>query len=410
MPNREPSFKTCSLRLKSNNGPVLVLDVGTTGVKAFIFAGDGNIIAKAYREINKTRPQAGWVEQDPQEILTSAISVMQQALQKSGVVPTNIAGFGLTNQREATVVWNKQTGQAIYPIIGWEDTRTQEFCHNLQTQNGQRLRELTGLPVASYFSASKINWILNNVPTAREQANRGELACGTIDSWLLYHLCSGNPHLTDETNASRTLLFNLHTKQWDETLTKQFDIPLSILPQVLLSRAKFGVLKPEVIAGDIPVLAVCGDQQASLYAASQTVEAISPITKITYGTGSFIMQNIGQQFQLDDNFFTTLTPSSDNKGSDFALETKIEGSGEAVASVLKNPVALNEYLTTLAKQINTKLKLLPTTPKLIIADGGAARDGIIIELQQNISNIPVYLEQTYDGTALGVALLICKSL
>lgn len=386
---------------------MLVLDVGTTGVKAFVFNGNGTILSKAYSALGKTRPQKGWVEQDPYEILVSSMTVMRQAVQESRIPLERISGFGITNQREATVVWDKDTGSSVYPVIGWEDSRTKAFCTKIAKKESTQVRERTGLPIESYFSASKVRWILDNVPNTRKLEKEGRLAFGTLDSWLLYHLCENHPHVTDETNASRTLLFNIRTRQWDESLLELFDVPKSILPVVQPSSSKFGVLSEAILGVRLPVLAVCGDQQSSLYAASCTEGVGRYATKITYGTGSFVMQNIGKRFLLGDAFFTTLVPGTD--GSDFAVEMKVEGTGEAVAKVVDNSDTLKKYLKTLAKHVDRHLKLLPHTPPLIIADGGVARDNIVVEFQQSISHIPVRLQQTYDGTALGVALMIFNS-
>jgi len=396
------SFTTCSLRVAAHNGAVLVLDAGTTGVKAFVFDGECKILAKAYKQISKTRPQTGWVEQDPREIVRASLAVMRQAVKKSGLEAKQIRGFGITNQREATIVWNKRTGKPIYPVIGWEDARTKALCRTIDKTDGKKIRELTGLPVDSYFSATKIRWMLDHVPTKQP------LAFGTIDSWLLYNLCNDRPHVTDETNASRTLLFNIRTRRFDDQLLHTFDVPRDLLPTVLPSRAAFGVLDKKILGTRIPVVAVCGDQQSSLYAASRARGVGARTTKITYGTGSFVMQNVGKKFLFHPPFFTTLTPGI--RGTDFAVETKVEGSAMKVAGLLQNPKGLKTYLHALAKKIDQSIQQLPTKPSMIVADGGVARDGIVVEEQQKISDVRVCLQQTFDGTALGTALLVWDAL
>ena len=215
MKTQNQFFKTCSLRIKKRKGYVLVLDEGTTGVKAFVFDGEGGVVSKAYQKIHKFRPRKDWVEQDSIEILRSSIKVMREAIKTSGASLKEIRGFGIKNQREATVMWDIKTGKPVYKIIGWEDRRTKSFCDSLRKKHGERIREMTGLVADSYFSASKIRWVLKNVKSARVLASQNRLAFGTVDTWLLWNLCEGNPHVTDETNASRTLLFNIKTRRWD---------------------------------------------------------------------------------------------------------------------------------------------------------------------------------------------------
>lgn len=380
-----------------------MLDVGTTGIKAFVFDGDCRVIAKAYQTIKKARPRRGWVEQDPMEILRVSIAVLRKAVKDSGIAPSSIRGMGITNQREATVLWKKTTGKPVYPIIGWEDSRTRRFCQTFSKRDQEAVRRMTGLPIDSYFSASKIHWILNRVQGTRELADDGDLAFGTVDSWLIWNLCEGRPHYTDETNASRTLLFNIHTRHWDGSLLKRFDVPKSVLPFVQPSRARFGVLDNMVLGADIPILAVCGDQQASTYAAIRSASSRHSV-KVTYGTGTFVVQVHGKSFFSHPPFFTTLVP--DMTMASFALEGKIEGSSEAVTRLLGNSTKLRMYLKKLAEKADALIKQLPTQPKQIIADGGIARDGIIVGLQEEISGIPTCLQSTYDGTALGTALLV----
>lgn len=400
---QKPSSNSCSPSIRPRDGAVLVLDVGTTGIKAFVFDGSCRILAKAYREIGKARPRRGWVEQDPSELLRASKRVLREAVRKSGVPVASIRGFGLTNQREATVLWDRRTGKAAYPVIGWEDARTAAACRALRRQHGRLVLDRTGLPIDSYFSASKIRWALDRVPAVKRLAKDGRLAVGTIDAWLLSHLCAERPHVTDETNASRTLLFNIRTRSWDGELLAVFGVPAEVLPVVLPSRAAFGTLAPSVLGRAIPVVAVCGDQQSSAYACSRVPRAGAHPTKVTYGTGSFVVQSVGSRFEARPGFFTTLVPGK--RGSVFALEAKVEGSGEAVAALLGDPSALSAYLKSLAKKISAKLARLPYVPSRVVVDGGAARDGIVVAFQRSASGIPTCLLEPYDGTALGTALL-----
>lgn len=402
MKTQKPSFEICSPRIKPQKGSVLVLDVGTTGIKAFVFDAKCRILAKSYSKISKTRPHREWIEQDPMEILRLTISVLRLALKNSGVSPSDVRGIGITNQREATILWDKKTGEPVYPIIGWEDTRTQKYCQSFSEHDQHTVQEKTGLPIDSYFSASKIRWIIDHIPQARTLMEAGQLAFGTIDSWLLWNLCEERPHLTDETNASRTLLYNIHTRQWDNALLALFGIPSSILPAVRSSRSHFGVLKNDLVGITLPILAICGDQQASTYAAIRSSSSKS-FVKITYGTGIFVTKVLGSRALFCSPFITTLVP--DKNGTSFALEGKVEGSGEAVDQLLNDPSKLRPFLKKLAVQIDGYIKLLPKRPKEIIIDGGIARDGIIVELQEQVSGISTCLQATYDGTALGTALL-----
>jgi glycerol kinase len=383
------------------NSYVLVLDVGTTGIKAFVFDDQCHVKAKAYKKISKTRPRKGWVEQDPREILRVSCFVLRCAIKDSCVDSKQILGMGITNQREATVVWNRKTGKPVYPVIGWEDDRTRAFCDKLKKSHGDFVRERTGLTVDPYFSASKIRWILQNV-------SGKDLAFGTLDSWLIWNLCENNPHIIDETNAARTLLFDIRKRKWSDELLELFDVPKDILPKVFSSRAYFGNLRKDVFGFLIPILAVCGDQQASAYAAIRSQPASRKnITKITYGTGVFVVQTINR-FVLHPNFFTTLVPT--RKGVGFALEGKIEKSGEKVTSLLSSPNKLRAYLRSLALDVDQLITKLPTRPRELVVDGGSARDGIVTLIQQEVSHIPVFQQTNYDGTALGTAMLVWDSI
>jgi len=389
---------------------ILVLDVGTTGIKAFVFDADFKIVAKAYRPIKTRRPKKDWVEQNPLEILKVSKQVLKEAVRASRIKLNHFSAFGLTNQRETVVGWDRVTGRPVYEAIGWEDRRGWKGLKGLRGRKGVRgvevlAREKTGLKFDPYFSATKIQWVLENVPLARKLLVSKRLFIGTIDSWLLWNLCEGEPFLTDETNASRTLLFNLKKQDWDDELLKLFGVPREILPDVFSSGARFGFLKKEITGAALPVLAVMGDQQASTYAAGTK----KGTTKITYGTGAFLVQSLGNSFKTYPDFFTTLLPTLGGKPI-FALEAKVENCAASVEPVLKNPKKLKQTLLKIAHQVDQKIKKLPNKPKLIIADGGVSRDGIIIEQQSKVSGVRVEAQAVFDGTALGVAKLVAEVL
>ncbi len=386
-------------------GYVIVLDAGTTGVKAFVFDGKCKMIAKAYKKLKKRKFKIGWVEQDPLEIVRMSVVVLKKAVFASQIKRSDIKGIGITNQREATVAWNRQSGLPIYPVIGWEDTRTRQTCARIRKRHETYIRKRTGLAVDSYFSASKIQWILRDVASAKKLAREQKLAFGTIDSWLLWNLCENHPHITDETNASRTLLFDIHTRRWSKKLLSLFDVPANTLASVLPSRANFGVFSKDILGTAIPVVAVCGDQQASTYAAMRVDPKTRNTTKVTYGTGVFLVQVLGRTFSLKKLFFTTLVPAI-TKGSNYAFEMKIEGSGETVDRLLNNPPELTNYFGKLTTRVNKLIAGLPRHPRKIIVDGGVARDGRVVGIQQKITDIPACLQSPFDGTALGCALLV----
>jgi len=380
-------------------GFVLVLDAGTTGIKAFVFDGKGRVRAKVYQRIAKHTPRRGWVEQDPMEILRVSRSLLRRAVRQARVRLREVRGVGITNQREATIVWEPETGKPVYPVIGWEDTRTRALCARLSRQAGDTVRRLTGLTIDSYFSATKLRWIFDHTHTK-------DLRFGTMDTWLAWNLCKGRPHVTDETNASRTLLFDIRAKRWSRELIRLFGVNDASLPRVLPSRAWFGLLKKEVIGRPVPLLALCGDQQASTYAALRSQPASRrSVTKVTYGTGVFVVQAAGKRFFLRDGFFTTLVPAL-GKGSAYALEAKIEKSGERVDRLLDDRPKLAAYFKSLSSQVRRIVKRLPAAPKELVVDGGIVRDSELAAIQQQTLGLSVCVQPTFDGTALGCALLI----
>src|SRR5664279_2117383 len=242
---------------------ILSLDQGTTSSRAIVFNKKGNIVSIAQREFTQYYPQSGWVEHDAIEIWSSQATVLAEAVVKAGVNAMDIAAIGITNQRETTIIWNKETGVPVYNAIVWQDRRTADTCDQLKKEGHElMIQEKTGLLVDAYFSATKIKWILDNVPSAREDAAKGLLAFGTVDSWLVWNLTGGEVHVTDITNASRTMLFNIHTQQWDESLLKLLDIPAGILPVVKSSSEVYGNTAGKLLAARIPISGIAGDQQA----------------------------------------------------------------------------------------------------------------------------------------------------
>lgn len=417
------------MKMKLSGKNLLVLDVGTTGVKAFVFDKNLDVVARIYKPLKKYFPKKGpagipggfdgvnWVEQKPQELLLVSKKALREAVRKSGVPKNSFLGLGVANQRETTILWDKKTGRPAYPAIVWEDTRTKKFCAGLQKKLKSRVRRKTGLSIDPYFSASKIWWILQNIPVARQLLRQGRLAFGTVDSWILWNFLNGSPHITDYTNASRTLLFNIKTFKWDKELLEIFQIPAGILPKVKPSQSFFGDLRKDILGFRVPVLAVCGDQQASMYAALQSLDKARDkqslsgqadtqkgVTKATYGTGTFIMQILGLRFRIREPFFTTIVPGK--KRPIYALEAKIDCCGKKVESVLDKPKKLKAALTILTKVVNSHLKKLPQKPKELIVDGGVSQAEYLISTQANISGISVQRQKIFDGTALGSAKLM----
>jgi glycerol kinase len=270
---------------------ILALDQGTTSSRAIVFDHDGAIRAVAQKEFTQIFPQTGWVEHDPQEIWASQIGVAVEALGRAQVRPRDVAAIGITNQRETTIVWDRETGEPVYHAIVWQDRRTADYCERLKRDGaGETIQAKTGLLIDAYFSASKIRWILDNVPGARARAAAGKLAFGTVDSWLVWKLTAHTSHVTDVSNASRTMLFNIHTMTWDEELLRLLDIPRSMLPEVRSSSELFGEVSSTLGIEQVPIAGIAGDQQAALFGQMCLQPGMS---KNTYGTGCFLLQNIG---------------------------------------------------------------------------------------------------------------------
>ncbi|HEX2475707.1 MAG TPA: glycerol kinase GlpK [Lacipirellulaceae bacterium] len=308
---------------------VLALDQGTTSSRAILFDAAGDIVAVAQREFRQHFPQPGWVEHDPQEIWTSQRDVAVQALSQGGVKRTDVAAVGITNQRETVVVWVRKSGEPIYPAIVWQDRRTAGQCDRLRAAGRETMvREKTGLLLDPYFSGTKIAWILEHVPNARKSAEAGGLMCGTIDTWLIYRLTSGRVHVTDASNASRTLLMNIHTGAWDDELLKCFGVPRSMLPEIRSSSEVYGEIDGINELAGLPVSGVAGDQQAALF--GQACYQVGS-AKNTYGTGCFMLMNTGTQAVASQNkLLTTVAWKLDGK-LEYALEGAVFIAGAVVA-------------------------------------------------------------------------------
>lgn len=307
---------------------VLALDQGTTSSRAILFGHEATIKGVAQREFEQIFPQPGWVEHDPEEIWSSQISVAVEALSRAELRPRDIIALGITNQRETTVVWNRETGKPVYNAIVWQDRRTAGFCDQLKADGRETLiQERTGLMIDSYFSASKITWILDHVPGARDLADAGRLAFGTVDSWLIWKLTGGRIHVTDASNASRTMLFNIHTGQWDDELLDIFRIPKSMMPVVGASAQVYGEVTTTLGLSGIAIAGIAGDQQASLFGQRCT----SPgLTKNTYGTGCFALQNTGTVAVSSSNRLVTTVAWKMGNIIEYALEGSVFVGGAVV--------------------------------------------------------------------------------
>ena len=300
---------------------VLALDQGTTSSRAIIFDREGKLVALAQKEFKQYYPQSGWVEHDAKEIWSSQLSVATEVVAQAGLKASSIAAIGITNQRETTIIWDRATGQPIHPAIVWQDRRTAAYCDDLKKKgHDEEIKQKTGLRIDAYFSASKINWLLAHVPGARERAERGELAFGTVDSWLVWNLTGGEKHITDVTNASRTMLFNIHTLSWDDELLTLFDVPKSLLPQVKSCSEVFGTTAAQILAARIPIAGIAGDQHAALFGQLCTQPGM---VKNTYGTGCFLLMNIGNKPVFSTNNLVTTIAWQLGDQVSYALEGSI---------------------------------------------------------------------------------------
>lgn len=307
---------------------ILALDQGTSSSRAIVFDHDGNICSEAQHEFPQIFPKPGWVEHDPNEIWSSVASVAAEAISKYGINGKNIAAIGITNQRETTIVWDVDTGEPVYNAIVWQDRRTSEYCDKLRDEGmADMIREKTGLIIDAYFSATKIKWILDNVPNARKRADAGKLRFGNVDSWLIWNFTRGERHVTDVTNASRTMMFNINTMEWDKDLLNLMGIPESMLPEVLPSSGLFGTTTTTLFAHEVPIAGVAGDQQAALFG-QMCVEPGA--VKNTYGTGCFLLMNTGDKPVLSKNKLLTTVAWKIGDKVTYALEGSIFVGGSVV--------------------------------------------------------------------------------
>ena len=307
---------------------ILALDQGTSSSRAIVFDHEGNIRSTAQMEFTQYFPKPGWVEHDPMEIWSSEAAVIAEAISKIGINGKDIAAIGITNQRETTIVWDAETGMPVYNAIVWQDRRTSEFCDSLKAQGlVDKIREKTGLIIDAYFSGTKIKWILDNVPGAREKAEAGKLRFGTVDSWLVWQLTRGTVHVTDVSNASRTMLFNINTLAWDPELLDLLGVPASMMPSVRSSSEVYGHTKTTIFAHEVPIAGMAGDQQAALFGQMCTEPGS---VKNTYGTGCFLLMNTGEKPILSRNNLLTTVAWKIGDTVNYALEGSIFVGGSVV--------------------------------------------------------------------------------
>lgn len=441
---------------------LLALDQGTTSSRSIVFDLSGRIIASSQREFPQIFPHRGWVEHDPEDIWNTQLAVAREALSKAGADAADIYGIGITNQRETTVVWERATGKPICNAIVWQCRRTAEYCDYIKSgELCEDIRRRTGLLIDAYFSATKLKWILDNVEGARERARRGELCFGTVDSWLIFNLTGGKVHATDYSNASRTMLFNINTLEWDDELLRLFDIPRRMLPDVKPSSCIFGETAPELFGASIPVAGVAGDQQAALFGQCCFEDGS---VKNTYGTGGFMLMNTGSRPVMSENgLLTTIAWGIGDSSVSYALEGSVfvcgaavqwlrDGLGliskasetEAIARSVENsggvwfipafvglgapywdPYArgallgltrgttrahiVRAVLESMAYQTADVLELMEREAKVSMTslkvDGGASANDLLLEIQADLLGTPIIRPGCIETTALGAANL-----
>ena len=440
---------------------ILALDQGTTSSRAIVFDHQGQIRSVAQKEFTQIFPQPGWVEHDPNEIWSTQAGVAAEATVKMGINGTNIKAIGITNQRETTIVWDRTTGEPVYNAIVWQDRRTAGFCDHLKSDgHADLIRSKTGLVIDAYFSGSKIRWILDNVPGARAKAEAGELAFGTVDSWLVWKFTRGKVHATDVTNASRTMLFNIRTLEWDKELLDLFKIPLSMLPEVKQSSEIYGETATTIFASKIPLAGIAGDQHAALFGQMCVNNAM---VKNTYGTGCFMLMNIGNHFiESKNNLLTTIAWKIDVQ-TKYAFEGSIFIGGAVVQwlrdglGIIKTSAEVEQLalsvpdtggvyfvpafaglgapywdaeargtivgltrgstsghiaraaLQSIAYQTMDVLKAMEADAGMPIrelrVDGGATANSLLMQFQANLLNCKVIRPNVVETTALGAAYL-----
>lgn len=331
---------------------VLAFDAGTTSSRAIVFDRTGKICSIAQKEFTQIFPHSGWVEHDPHEIWSSQAAVAAEAITKIGINGKNIAGIGITNQRETTIVWDRNTGEPIYNAIVWQDRRTADYCNKLKDEGYlSTIKEKTGLMIDAYFSATKVKWILDNVEGARKKAQDGELAFGTVDTWLVWQLTRGEMHITDATNASRTMLYNINTLDWDDDLLQLFDIPKNMMPQVRQSSEMYGYTKTTIFASKVPIAGIAGDQQSALFGQMCIDKGM---VKNTYGTGCFILMNTGEKPVVSKNNLISTIAWQLKGETTYALEGSIFMGG-AIVQWLRDGLKIinsSDEVETLASQVS----------------------------------------------------------
>ena len=442
-----------------SNKYVLAIDQGTTSSRAILFNQKGDILSLAQKTFQQYFPQPGWVEHNPNEIWSSQSAVIAEAVEKAGITDEQIACIGIANQRETTIVWERKSGKPIYQAIVWQDRRTADYCEELKAKGlASMIREKTGLVIDAYFSATKIRWILDHVEGARERAERGELCFGTVDTWIVWNLTQGGIFVTDMTNASRTMLFNIHTQEWDCELLDLFQIPLSMMPEVKSCSEVY--CQTSIFKSDIPVSGMAGDQQAALFGQLCTEEGM---IKTTYGTGCFMVLNTGNKPVLSENNLLTTIAWKIGDQVTYALEGSVFVGG-AVVQWLRDELGLiqsasvTEELATsvpdnggvyfvpaltglgapywdqyargaiigitrgtkaahitraalegICYQVYDVLKAMEndihTKPKEIRVDGGAIANNFLMQFQADITRCPVVRPRVLETTALGAAYL-----
>jgi glycerol kinase len=361
---------------------ILAIDQGTTSSRAIIFNETGAIISIAQKEFTQHYPKPGWVEHDATEIWSSQASVVAESIVKAGITPGDVAAIGITNQRETTIVWDRNTGAPVCNAIVWQDRRTAEICDELKQQGHEKMiSEKTGLVIDAYFSATKIKWILENVPGARAKAEKGELAFGTVDSWLIWNLTGGKVHVTDVTNASRTMLFNIYSLKWDQELLKLFGVPQSMLPEVKSSSEVYGETAGRLLAANIPIAGIAGDQQAALFGQMCTQKGM---VKNTYGTGCFMLMNIGNKPIPSKNKLVTTVAWKIGNDVQYALEGSIFIGG-AVVQWLRDGLKIissSSQIEALAAQVadNGGVYLVPAFAGLGAPHWNAYARGMMVGL------------------------------
>jgi glycerol kinase len=384
---------------------ILALDQGTTSSRSMVFDNHGNIVSVAQKEFKQIYPQPGWVEHDAEEIWSTQFGTMAEVVAKANITMKQIAAIGITNQRETTIVWERSTGKPVCNAIVWQDRRTASFCDKLKADGlSDFINQKTGLVIDAYFSASKLKWILDNVPGARKKAEDGKLAFGTVDSWLIWKMTGGEVHVTDVTNASRTMLLNIHTAEWDDELLKIFSVPRSMLPEVKPSSKIYGVTGNIIPDSRLPIAGIAGDQQAALFGQMCTQPGM---VKNTYGTGCFMLMNTGTKAIVSkNNLVTTIAWQIDNK-MEYALEGSIFIAG-AVVQWLRDELKIirtSKEVEDLSAQVNDAggVYLVPAFAGLGAPHWNQHARGTIFGLTRGSSNahiaraaIDSIAYQTYD--------------